>query len=258
MTQLLADDPGVVLVTGGAQGIGRAVVDLVVARGGKAIALDLHAPSLETLEREHSNANVLAIHCDITDEAAIAASVETALARFGRIDALVNNAGIGAYFDATTMTQAEWDLVFSVDLKSVWLVSKHVLPQMIQRRSGSIINIASIHARFTVEGMFPYAAAKSGVIGLTRSLALDMAKHQVRVNAVSPGWTRTWLVQEWFEKQGDPATAEASVVGVHPLGRICEPSEVAEVVYFLASPRSSAVTGSEFCVDAGLGARFAT
>jgi NAD(P)-dependent dehydrogenase (short-subunit alcohol dehydrogenase family) len=106
--------------------------------------------------------------------------------------------------------------------------------------------------------MFPYAAAKSGVIGLTRSLALDMAKHQIRVNAVSPGWTRTWLVQEWFNKQPDPRAAEESVVGVHPLGRICEPSEVAEVVCFLASARASAITGAELSVDAGLSARFAT
>jgi NAD(P)-dependent dehydrogenase (short-subunit alcohol dehydrogenase family) len=249
---------GTVVVTGGAQGIGRAIVDLVVARGGRAVALDIDESGLSTLAQEFPTDQVLGLRCDVTNEVDIHDAIAAAAQHFGTLNALVNNAGIGAYFDATTMTQEEWDLVFSVDLKAVWLVSKAVLPGMIQAGSGSVVNIASIHARYTVAGMFPYAAAKSGVIGLTRSLALDMAPHGVRVNAVSPGWTRTWLVQEWFEKQPDPAHAEKSVMGVHPLGRICEPSEVAEVVCFLASDRASAVTGAEFCVDAGLGARFAT
>lgn len=252
------DNPGVTLVTGGAKGIGLATVELVLDRGGNAIALDNDAAALARLGKTRGTDRVLAIACDVTREQEIEAAIKQALERWGRIDTLVNNAGIGSYFDATTMTQDQWDLVFSVDLKSVWLMSKHVLPQMIQQRSGSIVNIASIHARMTIDGMFPYAAAKSGVIGLTRSLALDMAKHQIRVNAVSPGWTRTWLVQEWFNKQPDPRAAEESVVGVHPLGRICEPSEVAEVICFLASARASAITGAELSVDAGLSARFAT
>lgn len=252
------DNPGVTIVTGGAKGIGLATVELVLTRGGQAVALDKDASAVAELRKSHSGDNVLALECDVTQEDDIAATINQALDRYGRIDTLVNNAGIGSYFDATTMTQEQWDLVFSVDLKSVWLMSKYVLPQMIRQRSGSIVNIASIHARMTIDGMFPYAAAKSGVIGLTRSLALDMAKHQIRVNAVSPGWTRTWLVQEWFNKQPDPRAAEESVVGVHPLGRICEPSEVAEVVCFLASARASAITGAELSVDAGLSARFAT
>ena len=253
-----SDNPWVTLVTGGAQGIGLATVGLVLERGGRAIALDKNTAALENVRSSFPSDSVLALECDVTQEDDIQAAVDQTMAKFGRIDSLVNNAGIGSYFDATTMSQEDWDLVFSVDLKSVWLVSKWVLPHMISQQSGSIVNIASIHARLTVGGMFPYAAAKSGVIGLTRSLALDMAEHQIRVNAVSPGWTRTWLVQEWFEKQPDPIAAEESVVGVHPLGRICEPREVAEVICFLASPRSHAVTGAEFSVDAGLSARFAT
>ena len=253
-----SDNPGVTLVTGGAQGIGLATVGLVLERGGRAIALDKNTAALENVRSSFPSDSVLALECDVTQEDDIQGAVDQTMAKFGRIDSLVNNAGIGSYFDATTMSQEDWDLVFSVDLKSVWLVSKWVLPHMISQQSGSIVNIASIHARLTVGGMFPYAAAKSGVIGLTRSLALDMAQHQIRVNAVSPGWTRTWLVQEWFEKQPDPIAAEESVVGVHPLGRICEPREVAEVICFLASSRSHAVTGAEFSVDAGLSARFAT
>jgi len=252
------DNPGVTLITGGAKGIGLATLEMVVERGGQAIALDVDLAALRAVRNRFSSDQVLALECDITNEEHIESTINSVVEKFGHIDSCINNAGIGSYFDATTMTVDDWDLVFSVDLKSVWLVSKWVLPHMVARRSGSIVNIASIHARMTIGGMFPYAAAKSGVIGLTRSLALDMAPHQIRVNAVSPGWTRTWLVQEWFEKQPDPKAAEQSVLGVHPLGRICEPREVAEVICFLASPRSSAVTGAEFSVDAGLSARFAT
>lgn len=247
---------GTVVVTGGGQGIGRAIVDLVLERGGTPIALDRDAASIERLATQAPNA--LGMVCDVTDEGQIATCIAEAESRLGRIDALVNNAGIGAYFDAVEMTQEQWDLVFSVDLKAVWLVSKAVIPAMRRTGVGSIVNIASIHARMTVGGMFPYAAAKSGVIGLTRSLALDLAPEGIRVNAVSPGWTRTWLVDEYFQNQQDPKAAEDSVLSVHPMGRICEPREVAEVVCFLAGNRSSAVTGAEFCVDAGLGARFAT
>jgi len=173
-------------------------------------------------------------------------------------DALVNNGGTAVAQTLSDTSREVWRHIFDVNVHATFELCRVIIPHMISQQSGSIVNIASIHARLTVGGMFPYAAAKSGVIGLTRSLALDMAQHQIRVNAVSPGWTRTWLVQEWFEKQPDPIAAEESVVGVHPLGRICEPREVAEVICFLSSPRSHAVTGAEFSVDAGLSARFAT
>lgn len=252
----MSSELGTVVVTGGGQGIGRAIVDLVIERGGRAIALDKDEASLDLLKGVSSE--VLCLQCDVTDEAQITACIQRVSKEYGRIDALVNNAGIGAYFDAVEMTQEQWDLVFSVDLKAVWMVSKAVIPVMRGMETGSIVNIASIHARMTVGGMFPYAAAKSGVIGLTRSLALDLAPEGIRVNAVSPGWTRTWLVEEYFQNQPNPKEAEDSVLSVHPMGRICEPREVAEVVCFLAGSRSTAVTGAEFCVDAGLSARFAT
>src|SRR5437762_3191865 len=150
-------------------------------------------------------------------------------------DVLVNNAGVNAYFEATAMTEAEWDAVFAVDLKGAWLCCKHALPAMKRGGAGSIVNIASIHASLTIAGMFPYAAAKSGLVGLTRSLALDYAPANIRVNAVLPGWTRTRLVEEWFRRQPDPAAAERQVLGVHPLRRIATPAEIANLVAFVAS-----------------------
>jgi NAD(P)-dependent dehydrogenase (short-subunit alcohol dehydrogenase family) len=126
---------------------------------------------------------------------------------------------------------------------------------MKERKKGSIVNIASIHARLTTKGMFPYAACKSGLVGLTRSLALDLGPDGIRVNAVSPGWTRTRLVQEVLD-QHDPSYAQ-QVLDSHPIGRIGEPAEIAEVICFLASDAASFVTGSEWSADGGLGARYA-
>jgi NAD(P)-dependent dehydrogenase (short-subunit alcohol dehydrogenase family) len=148
--------------------------------------------------------------------------------------------------------------VFAVDLKGAWLCARRVLPSMLEARGGAIVNIASIHATLTIAGMFPYAAAKSGLIGLTRSLALDYAPHGIRVNAVSPGWTRTHLVEEWFRLQPDPAEAEAGVMRAHPMRRIATPAEVANLVAFVASDEASAITGASLAVDCGLGVQFAT
>jgi NAD(P)-dependent dehydrogenase (short-subunit alcohol dehydrogenase family) len=126
---------------------------------------------------------------------------------------------------------------------------------MIAARRGSIVNIASIHADMTYPGMFPYAAAKAGLVGLTRSLALEVGRHQVRVNALSPGYTETALVREFFER-GAPG-ARDQVLGVHPLGRMAEPREIASCVAFLLSDEASFVTGANWRVDGGLSARFA-
>ena len=249
-----------VLVTGGARGIGRAIVEKCVGEGGLVSFCDVDEPAgAATAAALSTAANAVTfLQVDVTREDEVERAVATVHARHGHIDVLVNNAGVNAYFDAVAMTEAQWDQVFAVDLKGAWLCSKHVLPGMRARRSGSIVNIASIHATLTIAGMFPYAAAKSGLVGLTRSLALDCAPFGIRVNAVSPGWTRTGLVEEWFALQPDPQAAEASVMNVHPMRRIASPEEIANVVAFVASDEASAMTGASVPVDCGLGVQFAT
>lgn len=249
-------DQGVV-VTGGAQGIGRAVVETSLREGARVTLLDV---DVEAGPRSAQELAALGdchyVGADVADEADVQAAIARARELLGRIDVLVNNAGRNAYGDPVEMTQAEWDDVFAVDLKAAWLCSKHVLPEMIERGSGSIVNVASLHARLTAQGMFPYGAAKAGLVGLTRSMALEVGPQGVRVNAVSPGYTRTALVQQYFERSDDP-DLERRVLDVHPLGRIGEPAEVAEVVCFLASEAASYVTGADWAVDGGLGSRFA-
>jgi NAD(P)-dependent dehydrogenase (short-subunit alcohol dehydrogenase family) len=249
----------VALVTGGARGIGRAVAERVVAEGGHVALLDINPAGAATAEELVARGGqALFIQADVRREEDVSGAVRATLDRFGDVDILVNNAGVNAYFDATTMTEADWEAVFAVDLKAAWLAAKHVLPHLVARRSGAIVNISSIHARLTTPGMFPYAAAKAGLEGLTRSLALDYGPYNVRVNAVAPGFTRTFLVEEWLAHQPDPGAAERAVVAQHALGRMTEPAEVAGVVVFLASDLASAVTGAVVNVDCGHSIRFAS
>lgn len=241
------------IVTGGARGIGRAIVDVAIREGATVVFFDIER---EAAEASAAESGAAFRYVDVTDEGQLQAAVQAIENELGRVDVVVNNAGKNAYYDPVEMTQEQWDDVFSVDLKAAWMLCKHVLPGMKERRSGSIVNIASIHAHLTTVGMFPYAAAKSGVVGMTRSMALDLGPYDVRVNAVCPGWTRTHLVQEWMSLQDDP-NVEQGVLDAHPLRRIATPDEIAEVVCFLASDAASFVTGADWMVDGGLSARFA-
>lgn len=249
-----------VLVTGGAQGIGRAIVAKMRAEGARTAFCDNDAAAAAHTcsELAASGEPVLFEAADITSETEVERVVGRVRERLGGIDVLVNNAGINSYFDAAAMTEQDWDGVLAVDLKGAWLCCKHVLPLLRAAGGGSIVNIASIHARQTCPGMFPYAVAKSGLVGLTRSLALDCGRDNIRVNAVCPGWTRTRLVTEFFAQEPDPVAAERLIAGQQPLQRFAEPEEVANVVAFVASDEASFMTAAEVYVDGGLGAMLAT
>ena len=199
--------------------------------------------------------DVLFRRADVASEADVAALTATCAERLGPPTILVNNAGVNANFDAATMTEAEWDRFFAIDLKAAWLAAKHVLPHMKQASRGSIVNVSSLHGFATLDGFFPYAAAKSGLVGLTRSLALDYGRYGIRVNVVAPGFIRTRLVQESIDRATDRAAAEEAMVGGVALGRIGDPQEIASVVRFLASDEASYVTGASLLVDGGLTAR---
>jgi NAD(P)-dependent dehydrogenase (short-subunit alcohol dehydrogenase family) len=245
-----------IVVTGGSRGIGAAIVEKALTEGASVSIIDVEeeagrsfTASLKEPER------LFFARGDIRFSADIEAFHRDAVAKLGPVTGLVNNAGRNSNADPVTMTEAQWDEFMSVDLKSAWLCARVVLPGMIAARKGSIVNIASVHADHTFPGYFPYAAAKSGLVGLTRSLALEVGQHQIRVNALSPGWTETFLVAEYFAR--NPPAMRQQVLDVHPMGRIASPAEIANCAAFLLSDEASFVTGANWRVDGGLGARFA-
>ncbi len=244
-----------VLVTGAARGIGAAIAEAVVDEGGAVALLDLDATGAETAADLGDAAHFFP--CDVRSLEEVERAVAEAERALGGLDGLVNNAGINAYFDAVEMTEDEWDTVFAVDLKAAWMLAKASLPGLIERR-GAIVNISSIQASQTIEGFFPYAAAKAGLEGLTRSLALDYAQAGVRVNAVAPGYTETRLVREWLDLQPDPQAALERVLTTIPMRRIATPREIGNVVVFLLSEQASAITGATIAVDCGLSVRYAS
>ncbi|WP_405406192.1 SDR family NAD(P)-dependent oxidoreductase [Streptomyces sp. NBC_01104] len=244
----------VVLVTGAARGIGAAVAAAVAATGARVGLLDIDRDGVRETARRIGAAAGWA-QCDITSEDQVHDAVTALREELGTASGLVNNAGRNSYADVVSMTTQQWDEVFGVDLKGAWLMSRAVLPGMTARRRGSIVNIASLHATMTCPGMFPYASAKAGLVGLTRSMALEAGPQGVRVNAVSPGYIETDLLAEYFAQEQPHVRQEA--VAKHILGRLGTPEQVASVVAFLLSDAAGFVTGADWAVDGGVSARFA-
>lgn len=251
---------GHIVVTGGASGIGEGIVRNALARGASVSFVDINKDVGEALAQELTNDLAPGQHvffdvCDVTDFEQIQTSMTKAVKVGGSVTGLVNNAGRNSYADPVEMTEEEWDEFFDLDLKSTWLMCKAVLPMMREARKGSIVNIASIHAHMTYPNYFPYAAAKSGLLGLTRNLALDEGRFGIRVNTVSPGYTLTPLLLSWFDQEPE---ARDNALAVHPMGYFAEPNDIANVVSFLLSDQARFVTGADWRVDGGLSARFAT
>lgn len=247
----------VAIVTGGSRGIGKATVARLCESGAR-VAFCGRAEEVGVQAERELRAlghDVTFFACDVKDEASIRDFVSTTRSAYGPASVLVNNAGVNAFFSASTMTSDQWDDFFAIDLKSAWLTVKYLIDDMRAAGQGSIINVSSLHGFVTTPNFFPYAAAKSGLVGLTRSMALDFGPSGVRVNCVAPGFVRTRLVEESIDRFDDRAAAEAEMVKGVALGRIAEAREIAEAIHFFASPASSYVTGASLLVDGGLTAR---
>ena len=239
----------VALVTGGARGIGKAIALRLAGEGAKVAIVDLMDAGVETareVERATGQSTAF-VKADISKEVEAKAAVVAAEEALGPIDILVNNAGITRDGLALTMSESDWDAVLTVNLKGSFLMSKAVLRGMIKRRRGSIISISSVVARRGNAGQINYSAAKAGLIGLTKSLAREVASRNVRVNAVAPGYIETEMTAKLDEK------SRQALIGQIPLGRIGSPEAVADAVAFLAGDQSSFITGAVLAVDGGLG-----
>lgn len=238
----------VALVTGGAQGIGWATAERLAQDIPHIVIVDLdgHAAANRAAELGPGH---MGLGVDIADEAQVGDMVERVVAAFGRIDVLINNAGIADQPGATLEQRADvFERVLRVNLQGTFLVTQAVAGEMLARGEGAIVNLSSIAALGGIPTRNAYSAAKAGILGMTRSMACEWARHGVRVNAVAPGYVRTGLVGE-LERHGiiDTAALEART----PMGRLAEPAEIAEAIAFLASPKSSFMTGSVMVIDGG-------
>lgn len=242
----------VVIVTGSTQGIGRAIARLFVAEGAS-VVLNSHR------DDEHARAmcaelpqeRTLYVCADVSDPVQAQAMATAALERFGRIDVVINNAGVNVFADPLAMTPEQWQRCFAVDLDGAWHMSRAVLPAMLAQGAGNIVNISSVHGHKIIPGCFPYPVAKHALIGLTRSLGIEYAARGIRVNSISPGLILTESAEAWLASCPDPAAERARQEQLLPPRRIGEPQEVAYTALFLASDEARFINATDILIDGG-------
>lgn len=247
-------DGKTVVVTGGALGIGRAVCELLAARGATVAILDRdESAAREVGVRIESNGGKAVVHAlDVSNFDEVKAAVEATQAAFGSVDSLVVSAGIQRYGTALTTDDAQWDEVLNVNLRGAWNAAKAVIPFIQRSGGGTIVNVSSVQALASQQNVLAYTVSKHALIGLTRSIAMDFAKDGIRANALCPGTVDTPMLKWAASLDPDPQSVYDACSAMHPLGRIAQPREIAEIVAFLAHESSSFVTGSVWTADGGL------
>jgi NAD(P)-dependent dehydrogenase (short-subunit alcohol dehydrogenase family) len=243
-------DNKVAIITGGGSGIGQAASELFARQGAGVVVADFDAAKADQVADNinASGAKALAVEVDVSKAGMVADMVQQTLDYFGGIDILFNNAGILVAGSVLDLTEEDWNRVINVNLSGVYLCSKAVLPHMIQRGKGSIINASSsTGAHDAIENTAAYVASKGGVAMLTKAMALDHIKENIRVNAICPGPTDTPMLRSFFSSPEEVKEFGDSF----PIGRLGQPAELAQVVLFLASDKASYVTGALIAVDGG-------
>jgi 3-oxoacyl-[acyl-carrier protein] reductase len=239
----------VALVTGSARGIGRAIAELFCAEGATVVVNDVgsDAGARETLAGLEAAGGKGSVEMfDVSDAAQVDAGVKSILAAHGRIDVLVNNAGITRDNLLLRMSEEEFDAVIRVNLKGTYLLTKTVTRHMMKQRSGKVVNISSVVGMMGNAGQSNYAAAKAGIIGFTKAAARELASRNITVNAIAPGFIQTAMTEAL------PEAVQKAFLAQIPLGRFAEPREVAELALFLASDASSYITGQVVGINGGM------
>lgn len=249
----------VALVTGAGSGIGRAAALRFAAEGAAVVCADLDGDGAEATAAE-AGRGAVALRTDVTSQADTERAAATAMERFGAVDVLYANAGIAGVGSAMDCDPAVWDRVVAVNLTGVWLSMRAVLPHMVRAGGGSIVNQASVGGLVGVPGIAPYAAAKGGVIALTRQAAVEHGPQGVRVNAIAPGTVPTPLVTATYQARAGISGAQGEDVERqlartrtrYPIGRLGEVDDIANLALFLASDESSWITGGVYVIDGGM------
>lgn len=242
----------VALVTGGGSGIGLAVSTTLAAGGAKVIVTDHDAAAAERASEaiRAGGGHAVGVRADVTVGDDMRAAVETALRTFGSLDLAINNAGVPSpYAPLGEVERPDWDRIIGVNLTGVYLSLRHEIAAMLAGGGGAIVNVASIAAMNGIAGRGAYVAAKHGVVGLTKTAALEYAEHGIRVNAVAPGYVETPLLGDRDE------AARARLAALHPMQRLASAQEIADTIVFMLSPRASFMTGHVCLVDGGYSAR---
>jgi NAD(P)-dependent dehydrogenase (short-subunit alcohol dehydrogenase family) len=247
----------VVLLTGAAGGIGRAITDELLRQGARVVATDVSWASSKRSSRQRSS-SLVEMKLDVTSVREVRRVVSRAVKQFGRIDVLVNNAGVVTLARFTELTEHDWDEVFNVNARGTFLCTREVVKHIIARGGGGkIINISSIAARVGFKFQSHYCAAKAAVIGFTKALALELAPYEITVNAICPGAVDTEMLEKALKESSRLTNVPSDeyrqmVISTIPLGRLQQPEDVAYVVAFLASRAADNITGETINVDGGI------
>lgn len=244
----------VVVVTGGAKGIGEACARLFAELGGKVALLDLDVENLKRVSDGIRKGGGVGepVECDVSRSADVQRAIAAVRSKFGGIDVLISNAGIQEYGDVVSTTEELWDKVMDVNLKSCFLVSRSVVPSMLERGGGAIVVVGSVQSMTAIGNSAAYVTAKHGLLGLVRAMSLDYAAKRIRVNCVCPGAIDTPMLRWAASLDPNPEKVIETCDRMHAMGRIGKPEEVAQAIAYLASSWASFITGAALLVDGGM------